>query len=135
MAVRREIVSECIELLVLHLLHLSILRVRVGQDGSAGGWDVVGGASPSLGGRVQHGDLLLFALLLCLYDSDVFAGGIEGLSDLGLLFFRWHGVVALQIGHQVVDLNSELLLAGLDVAVEEHDVRLFEVGRELYERL
>ena len=108
---------------------LHVLRVRVRQNGPARRGDGrFRGDLPDARGRVQDGDFLLLALLLGRDDGDVLPGVVEGRADLGLLVLVGHSLGALELFHQVVDLDSEGLLAVVDLTVEEQDVRLV-VGR------
>ena len=97
--------------------------MRIGQDGSTGRRDVEGcGLSVFFG--LQNGHFLSFALLLGLYDGNVFSGLVKGVANFGLLGVRAQVIVALQLFHQVVDFNPERLLAQFDFPVQKHNVRL-----------
>jgi len=117
--------SQTYALLFLHGLHLGILWVGVRQDSSARRRNG-GGFRNSTGARggLQDRYFFLFAFLLGLDDGNVFPGVVEGGTDLGFLVLVRHALGGLEFFHQVVDLDSEGLLAGVDLSVEEHDVRL-----------
>lgn len=74
--------------------------------------------------RLHHGHLLLLDILLGLNDGNVFAGGVKGRSDLGLLLRDGQALVDLELGHEIVNLNAKGLLSVLDFSVKEEDVGL-----------